>query len=113
MELLTIHPLRVGQLVTRTSDDSECLTAGDPGQHRGAADGADLYFAGRQRGGLNVAACEKNRFGIDAIFSEQTLRLGDPENCGARVERRLTDAELDEFGRFRAGICGIDWPRRR
>jgi len=35
------------------------LTAGDPGQHRGAADGADLYFAGRQRSGLKVAALKK------------------------------------------------------
>jgi hypothetical protein len=26
--------------------------------------------------------------------------LGDPENRRARVERRLTDAELDELGRF-------------
>jgi len=76
------------------------LTAGDPGQHRRAADGADLHLAGRQRGGLNVAAREKNRFDVETVFREQPLRLSDPKNRRARVERRLTDAELDEFADF-------------
>jgi hypothetical protein len=64
---------------------------------------------------LNVAACEKNRFGIDAVFSEQTLRLGDPENRRARVERRLTDAELDEFGDFRRYFGGsyYEWKHKK
>jgi len=30
----------------------------------------------------------ENRFGVDAIFSEQTLRLSDPENS-ARVEASI------------------------
>jgi hypothetical protein len=88
------------------------LTAGDPGQHRGAADGADLYFAGRQRSGLKVAALKKYSFNVETVFREQPLRLSDPKNRRARVERRLTDAELDEFAGFRRYFGGSYYERK-
>ena len=64
---------------------------------------------------MNVAAREKNRFDVETVFREQPLRLSDPKNCRARVERRLTDAELDEFSRFRGYFGGsyYEWKHKK
>ena len=71
-------------------------------KHGGAAGAGDVNVSRRQAGNQSGRAADENLLGIDAVFVENPLLVGDPEGYDARAHGGVAD---DEFRRA-GGIGG-------